>query len=76
MTGKPTKPEKVEAQKKRMAAALDLVEEKWLGLGNKYIAGDKLSIADVFGCCEIEQPRNFFWTFEMNRINICVDYLY
>ncbi|XP_077288450.1 glutathione S-transferase theta-1-like [Arctopsyche grandis] len=57
LTGKPTKPEKVEAQKKRMDTALDLVEEKWLGMGNKYIAGDKLSVADVFGCCEIEQPR-------------------
>lgn len=40
-------------QIKNLQKALDELEELWTG--TEYIAGDKLTIADVFAACDIEQ---------------------
>ena len=41
-----------------MTKALNTVENVWLEKGkNKYITGsDKISVADIMACCELEQP--------------------
>lgn len=39
-----------------MEMALNEVENIWLK-ENPYLAGDKISIADLIGLCEIDQPR-------------------
>ena len=48
----------VAKQLKIMTKALDTVESVWLEKGkNKYITGsDKISVADIQACCELEQP--------------------
>merc|ERR1719166_420363 len=48
----------VAKQLKIMTKALDTVESVWLEKGkNKYITGsDKISVADIWACCELEQP--------------------
>lgn len=33
------------------------MQELWLSQGHPYIAGDQISVADVFAACELEQPR-------------------
>lgn len=40
-------------QIKNLQKALNELEELWTG--TEYIAGDKLTIADVFAACDIEQ---------------------
>lgn len=57
MTGKQPDPKKVLEAQKRMEATLNDFENKWLGDSNKYLIGDKPTVADLFGICEIEQPR-------------------
>ena len=49
---------KVANQAKRVKDTLDAIENIWLDGGkNKYIAGgDKISVADIQACCELEQP--------------------
>lgn len=56
LSGKPPKPEKVAEYKKRMSDCLDLIERTWLK-GKPYLIGSKISVADIFGACEIEQVR-------------------
>lgn len=41
-----------------MEEALDLVENIWLK-DTKYLTGDEISIADIVGISEIEQPSKF-----------------
>lgn len=38
-----------------MDQALDLFEKHWLK-DRPYMAGEKISIADIVGACEVEQP--------------------
>ena len=49
---------KVERHAKAVKGTLDTIENVWLNGGkNKYIAGgDKISVADIQACCELEQP--------------------
>lgn len=56
LTGTPADEEKVKKIFKRMITTLDLIENVWLK-DKPYLTGDKISIADLFGACEIEQPR-------------------
>lgn len=56
-------------QIKNLQKALDELEELWTG--TEYIAGDKLTIADVFAACDIEQTSEkedviFIQRFEMS----------
>ena len=48
--------DEVESWKKKMDIALNEIENIWLR-NNLYLAGDKISIADLMGICEIDQPR-------------------
>ena len=58
MTQKAPKDVVVEKQKQLVFKSLDAIEKIWLNDGkNKYIAGgDKISVADIMACCELEQP--------------------
>ena len=39
-----------------MEKVLDQIETIWLDNGQKkYICGDKISVADIVACCELEQ---------------------
>jgi len=56
-TRKPANEKSVAKALKDMEACLGTVEQVWLQGGNKkYIAGDKISVADILACCEMEQP--------------------
>jgi glutathione S-transferase len=50
--------EKVVAKyQKGMETTLDQIEQIWLQNGDKkYLTGDKISVADIMACCELEQP--------------------
>lgn len=41
-----------------METALDEVDQIWLKR-NPYLAGEQISIADLIGLCEIDQPREY-----------------
>lgn len=42
---------------KGMENCLSEIENIWLDRGKKqFIAGDKISVADLLACCELEQP--------------------
>ncbi|KAG7209023.1 hypothetical protein KM043_015188 [Ampulex compressa] len=56
MRGTPPKPEKVAEFKKRMSDCLDLIETVWLK-DKPFLIGNKISVADILGACEIEQLR-------------------
>lgn len=56
MTGTETPARKVEKALSGMEDCLDKIETLWLSQG-KYLAGDELTVADLFAACEIEQPR-------------------
>ncbi|XP_069703061.1 glutathione S-transferase theta-1-like isoform X2 [Periplaneta americana] len=56
ITGIPADPEKVKKIEKRMKNTLSLIENIWLK-DKPYLTGDKISIADLLGACEVEQPR-------------------
>ena len=42
----------------RMEVCLDTFEEVWLK-DFKYLSGDKISVADIFAICELEQPSKW-----------------
>ncbi|XP_063704557.1 glutathione S-transferase theta-1-like [Culicoides brevitarsis] len=57
LTGKPSAQDRVDEMKDRMEMALDTMEDVWLGEKNKFITGEKLTAADIWAACEIEQPK-------------------
>ncbi len=47
----------VAEKRKKMNDTLDVFERVWLDGGKKkFITGDKISVADIMACCEMEQP--------------------
>ncbi len=49
--------DKVTEARKKMCDTLDVFERAWLDGGKKkFITGDKISVADIMACCEMEQP--------------------
>lgn len=54
MYGKPTETQLLQKAAKIRDEALDKIEQRWLNQ-SKFIAGDKLTVADLFAACEIEQ---------------------
>lgn len=58
LTGQPAKESHLSLWKSRMEIALDDVENIWLK-SNQYLAGDKISVADLVGLCEIDQPCEY-----------------
>lgn len=58
MSGKPAREEHIKMWITKMDAALDLVEKIWLKQ-TPYLTGNEISVADLIGICEIEQPRKY-----------------
>lgn len=58
MTGKEPESGKIAKLEKNMSKSLDSIEKLWLSQGD-YIAGNHITIADIFAASEIEQPRNY-----------------
>ena len=57
MTGRDPDPTAIAKQQKLMEKSLDQLESIWLDNGKKkFLCGDQISVADVFACCELEQP--------------------
>ncbi|RZF34506.1 hypothetical protein LSTR_LSTR011748 [Laodelphax striatellus] len=56
ITGKPPNQETVNKMYKMMIVGCDKVENIWLK-DKPYLCGNSISIADILGACEIEQPR-------------------
>nr|QNM80618.1 glutathione S-transferase theta [Daphnia pulex] len=57
MLQKPVDEKKVARFQKEMEKCLSEIENIWLDSGKKnFITGDKISIADLLACCELEQP--------------------
>lgn len=57
MFQKPVDEKKVARFQKEMEKCLNEIENVWLDCGRKdFITGDKISIADLLACCELEQP--------------------
>lgn len=48
-------PVKIQKLEQEMSSCLDSIETLWLSQ-NRYIAGNEISVADLFAACEIEQP--------------------
>lgn len=59
MSNKPADEGKGKEIRKRMEKTLDEIENLWIG-DKKFIAGDKLTAADIFAACELEQPSKRF----------------
>lgn len=47
-------PEKISKLLKQMENNLTLLEKMWL-TDSKFVSGNKMTVADLFGACEIEQ---------------------
>lgn len=57
LTQKPPKENSVKRFQKGMEEVLEQFETIWLENGKKkYLCGDKISVADIVACCELEQP--------------------
>lgn len=57
--GRSPNEEQINSYEQRMVAALKLLDTKWLGRGADFIAGNKITIADLIAACELEQPSKF-----------------
>uniref|UniRef100_A0A6M2DI15 glutathione transferase n=1 Tax=Xenopsylla cheopis TaxID=163159 RepID=A0A6M2DI15_XENCH len=55
-TGQEVPEGKIKESKAQMIQALDLFEKHWLK-DRTFMAGDKISIADIMGACELEQTK-------------------
>ncbi|KAJ2949292.1 hypothetical protein O0L34_g6241 [Tuta absoluta] len=49
-------PKRIANYEKRMVAALEEFEAKWLGKSS-FLTGDTVTVADLLAACEVEQPR-------------------
>ena len=57
MTQSSPNEKRVQSFKGKMETNLQEIENIWLDGGKKnFIAGDELSVADIWACCELEQP--------------------
>ncbi|CAH0715343.1 unnamed protein product, partial [Brenthis ino] len=57
ITGKIPDAKTLKGYERRMVSALDLFESKWLNNGTEFVAGNTITVADLFAACELEQPR-------------------
>ena len=70
MTKKPVDPVAVDKAFQAMQSTLKQMEEIWLDGGKKkFLIGDEITVADLLGVCELEQPGRL--TFR--NIGICLD---
>ncbi|VVC90813.1 unnamed protein product [Leptidea sinapis] len=56
MTGQPTDPKRLQRYERNMISALEEFDTKWLGHSD-FVAGDRITVADLLAACELEQPR-------------------
>lgn len=56
LSGNPPDEKTVAKRMRDMLVTLDKLENVWLK-DKPFLTGDKISIADILGACEIEQPR-------------------
>ncbi|RZC33372.1 glutathione S-transferase theta-1 [Asbolus verrucosus] len=56
LTGEQPSPDRLKNLEKNLVQGLNEIENVWLA-NSPYLAGDQISVADIFGACEIEQPR-------------------
>ncbi|XP_055716556.1 glutathione S-transferase theta-1-like [Phlebotomus papatasi] len=56
LTGQKADEKEVAKLEAELSKTLDIIENIWLK-ATPFIAGDSLSVADVFAACDIEQPR-------------------
>ncbi|XP_044272666.1 glutathione S-transferase theta-1 [Tribolium madens] len=56
LTGRKTTPETMQKYEDNMNTCLDQIQNIWLA-DTPYLCGDRISVADIFAACEIEQPR-------------------
>uniref|UniRef100_A0A1B6CIJ9 GST C-terminal domain-containing protein n=1 Tax=Clastoptera arizonana TaxID=38151 RepID=A0A1B6CIJ9_9HEMI len=56
MSGNPPKQSLLDIYFKGMEDTCDIIENIWLK-GKNFLCGDEISIADLIGICELEQPR-------------------
>jgi glutathione S-transferase len=57
ISGNPPDEKMVAKRMRDMLVTLDKLETVWLKDNKPFLTGDKISIADILGACEIEQPR-------------------
>lgn len=55
MKGQAANEQRVAQLEKRMNITLDLMENIWLK-DKKFLCGDEISISDIIGICELDQP--------------------
>lgn len=58
--GSPASDNKVAKYRKLMEIDLNLIENLWLK-DTKFLAGNNLTAADIFGACEIEQISMYIY---------------
>lgn len=68
LSGSPPNPEKLKSYQNRMEVCLDEIEEIWLEK-NKFLTGDDITIADILGACELEQPSKY-WNITFSLITL------
>ncbi|CAD7090807.1 unnamed protein product [Hermetia illucens] len=56
ISGKQPDPKTIDKAKELMENCLDAIENIWLA-DNKFLTGNKINVADLFGACEVEQIR-------------------
>jgi glutathione S-transferase len=59
LKGEPPDEARVAEFEERMKGTLELIENVWLK-DTPYLVGDKITIADLLGVCEVEQPSKLF----------------
>ncbi|VVC24268.1 Glutathione S-transferase, C-terminal-like [Cinara cedri] len=68
-SGQPASVKTIVTLEERMIENLDLIENIWLK--NKlFLSGDEISISDLVGACEVEQPRIAGFDPRENRHNL------
>ncbi|XP_059475186.1 glutathione S-transferase theta-1-like [Neocloeon triangulifer] len=66
LSGRPPNKHVIKQRLAQMNETLDKIENIWLR-DRPFLAGDKISIADLLGACEIEQPRMVHYNPGLNR---------
>lgn len=73
MTGKLANTERIAILEKRMIENLDLIENIWLK-DKPFLCGNEISISDLVGACEVEQPSEKI--FYLRIMNLRINFLY
>lgn len=58
MTGEQLPAHRLDRLRANLDSSLGDIETLWLSQG-KYLAGDQITVADLFGACEVEQVSKY-----------------